>query len=177
MSPERFRLPEEYLVEALRLSPLAPPMRLEAIPTQIASDCWHVHCGDGSRWVAKFAYHGQDTFETGLKIGALVNAAQGLAAPVALSSHRGRLSEMLEGPPGSWHLLAIMSYVPGTPVQLEDELGPARMATALASFHRVLSDRDRWVPGMRGMSWFPTWRTAAASCSKASGSGTRSGPL
>lgn len=56
------------------------------------------------------------------------------------------------GPPGSWHPLAIMSYVPCTPVQFEDELGPARMATALASFHRVLSDRDRWVPGMRGMS-------------------------
>jgi hypothetical protein len=78
--------------------------------------------------VAKFAYNSQETFERGLKIGELLNSSGSIRAPVALRSRRPPQRDG-RGSAGWWHPLAVMSFVPGASITLE-EAGPEVIRSA-----------------------------------------------
>jgi Ser/Thr protein kinase RdoA (MazF antagonist) len=104
----------------------------------VTADVWLVDDGAGTRYVAKFAYENQAYFESGLSIAEHVERSTGLTTGRPVRDRAGELTVMLPSVPGQKHPLALLTYIAGTPTQLE----PDATAALLARVHSGLRDTD-----------------------------------
>ncbi len=110
-------LPDEALASALaggwgrQLGWPLKVTRIKPLRGGTTSDTWYVEAAR-QRYVAKYAYWPQDTFESGLLAAEIVER-QGIASGAPVRTPLGALMVMVPEPGGQPHPLALLKYVPG----------------------------------------------------------------
>jgi Ser/Thr protein kinase RdoA (MazF antagonist) len=140
----RWRLSSDAVERALVAWGLVDPT---VVPFDggVSGDVFYVRTAAGE-WVAKFTYAERSEVELGL-LAAEAAAAAGLRAAAPLRATDGSLSVMVEGPPGLWHPLSVMDYVPGEPLDRHSSDAPEIVGKTVGALHRALVARvARLVP-------------------------------
>ena len=101
------------------------------------------------RFVAKYAYDHKDYFETGLRASDVV-AGAGWTVAVALRTDQGELTELVEGPDGVAHPLAVLHYVPGDTLDGDRLDAPLILGHVCGGVHALLMDVDAADVGTAG---------------------------
>lgn len=106
-------LSEVALAQALAQWHLELPIDLVAIPGGFTSNVWFVDT-PSQRFVAKYCYDTQASFDEGLRAAEVLDRAEVVcAAPIR--TRAGELSVLVEGPHGRTEPLALLRFVQGTP--------------------------------------------------------------
>ena len=135
----RFQLSTESVHQALRAWSL-PAWSIRRLRGGITCDAFLVTAGR-SRYVAKFAYDSRPAVETGLRAAELVELHSELSTGGPLLTSRREMTQMVEGPPGKHHPLALLRFVPGRPLHWRSPPAPHIVGQVLGTVHHVLSQR------------------------------------
>ncbi|WP_201374615.1 phosphotransferase enzyme family protein [Ktedonobacter robiniae] len=131
-----FTLPDAALVSALTAWSLPQLLTLTRIRGGFTGDVWYVDTSQG-RLVAKFAYEAQEAFEAGLQAAEIVECA-GIASGAPLRTVAGERTVMLEGPPTLFHPLALLHFVPGESLDVEQPASAYLAGSLLGRIHTIL---------------------------------------
>lgn len=144
------------------------------------------------RWVAKLIYQHRHHAEAGLRAAAVVDAG-GLRSCVATLTTQGEPVAMVEGPPGHWHPLAMLAFVPGQPLNLGDYGAAGLLGELTARIHLLLGAYGEDWPGRserfgsgypsapfdapEGFGWLPGAVTQAVKAGASSSVELSQGPI
>ena len=129
-------IPKELVVEALRSAwglSLGDD-DVAVIPPGATASVFSVAVG-GERFVAKYAYDDRAYFEGGLRASEVVHGWP-VSTPVRTSD--GRLTLMIEWPPGHWHPLSLLRFVDGDPVDDDRPDAPEVLGAVCGGVHAQL---------------------------------------
>ncbi|GHO82390.1 hypothetical protein KSZ_03960 [Dictyobacter formicarum] len=131
-----FTLPDGTLIAALSAWPLPQPLTITRIPGGFTADVWYVDtCQE--RFVAKFAYDTQQTFEAGLQAAEIVERA-GIASSAPSRTATGKQTIMVEGPPTLYHPLALLHFVAGERLNVKQPESAYLTGSLLGRIHTIL---------------------------------------
>jgi Ser/Thr protein kinase RdoA (MazF antagonist) len=142
-----WQLEEVALRQALSAWHLRQPVEVKPFAGGVSADVFEVASADGD-YVAKFSFDDQDAVDTGL-IAAEAAARAGLRASRPLRTPSGQLSTMIEGPPGLFHPLSLMEFVPGRPLDRSGSEAPALVGAVVARLHSALEPEWGTLSGCR----------------------------
>jgi Ser/Thr protein kinase RdoA (MazF antagonist) len=106
----------------------------------VTSDVFLVMHG-GARFVAKYCYDYREYFEVGLRASTIVRDRLGdgrVSVSVPVPAASGELTQMVAWPDGVDHPLALLTYVPGDPVQGDDADAPELLGEVCGRVHASL---------------------------------------
>ena len=127
----------------------------------MGSQTWIVDL-DGRRWVAKsVAPHLADSFASGLQVALLLGEA-GISAGAPVPAQSGPVSVDA----ASGDRVALLTWVPGSPLTGADKDEQILIGETLARVHRVV--RGRTVPGAQAFHWSTRPRSTSP-CARGSG--------
>jgi Ser/Thr protein kinase RdoA (MazF antagonist) len=133
------RLSEEALLAALHAAlhawPLPEPRQVRRLPGGFTSDVWRVEAG-GAAFVAKYTEQAQDAFEGGLAAAELAERA-GITSGPPVRTNEGALSCLVAGPTGQRHPLALLRFVPGSPLNGAEPGAASLYGRLLGATHRL----------------------------------------
>lgn len=136
-----YHLPTELLLEALQAWGIDKHVSIELLSGGFSADVWKLQLPDKETLVAKFVYDTRDSFETQLRTAERL-ADHGLPTPRPIRTASGELGVMVEGPPGKFHPLGFMTFVPGEHVEHWDHEIQTIAGQLLAEIHRAMEDAD-----------------------------------
>ena len=128
----------ENLSKALVAWRFPAPITVSELGLGFQGETWLITAGD-RRYVAKLCYDTQASFEIGLKMAEIVER-HGISSGAPLRTIMGELSVLVAHPPGQQHPLALLRYVPGSPLDLTAPDAPRLVGTLLGRIHRLLRD-------------------------------------
>ncbi|MEY9862777.1 Ser/Thr protein kinase RdoA (MazF antagonist) [Catenulispora sp. GAS73] len=131
--------------ELLRHWPLATP-RIGADLTDLGDRAlvWRIDTPAGP-YVAKLTFDGPEHVEPGLRIAAFLDAA-GIPSGAPLPTRDGCWCLSMDGDSGRVWTLAVLRYVPGTPLDLREPEASALAGDLLGRVHRTLMSPEAPMP-------------------------------
>lgn len=111
---------------------------LVRLPPGVTADVFLITLGD-DRSVAKLAYQSRSEFEPGLIVSRHLRG-KGMVVAAPRSPSGGGLLVMVEWPEGHWHPMAVLDFVPGSPLDLGSPAAPQVLGDVCGSLHQMLSD-------------------------------------
>lgn len=123
------------LADALHAWDLPEPIRLTPLAEGFSANTWYVETPD-RRLVAKAIYHGHDAFGPGLRA-AEVLAEHAILCSATVRTRTGALSVLVEGAYGRAEPLALLQYVPGSPLDWGDPMTPGVAGHFLGRIHAL----------------------------------------
>src|SRR5262245_25094888 len=131
-------LPDEALASALADWQLGQPLtiiRTKPLNGGTTSDTWYVDTAR-QRYVAKYAYWPQSTFESGLLAAEIVERHR-IASGAPIRTPAGALTVMVQGSSGQPNPLALLRYVPGELLDFTEPDAPALAGSILGQIHSI----------------------------------------
>lgn len=129
-------LSNEKLLSALQTSwHLPEALIVQRLSGGFTSEVWKVEAGNQC-FVAKYAYQSQEAFEGGLYAAELAEQ-YGIRSAAPLRTKEGALSTLVEGTHGKHQPLALLRFVAGEPLRLEDSGTAGLYGSLLGRTHRI----------------------------------------
>lgn len=132
----RWTLSDTALSHALAAWDIPHPHAITRFPGGFTGDTWYVHTPT-QRFVAKHAFDNQAAFERGL-FAAEILERHGLRCGAPLRTTSNTVTTMIEGPPGLYHPLALLRFVPGAPLDWTTSEAPRIVGQWLGRVHAIL---------------------------------------
>ena len=129
-------LSNEKLLSTLQTSwHLPDALVVQRLSGGFSSEVWKVEAGDQC-FVVKYAYQSQEAFEGGLYAAELAEQ-YGIRSAAPLRTKEGALSTLVEGTHGKHQPLALLRFVAGEPLRLEEPGAAGLYGSLLGRTHRI----------------------------------------
>jgi Ser/Thr protein kinase RdoA (MazF antagonist) len=129
-------LSEETLLTSLGAWNLSSPLTFKRLPGGFTSEVWRVETGKEC-FIAKYTDQSQAAFEGGLRAAELTEQ-EGILSGIPLRTKNGALSILVEGVHGKRQPLALLRFVPGSPLQFSEPDAASLYGQVLGHTHRLL---------------------------------------
>lgn len=128
-------LSNEKLLSALHAWHLSEDLVVQRLSGGFTSEIWKVKAGS-QHFVAKYASQSQEAFEGGLSAAELAEQ-HGIKSAAPLRTKEGALSTLVEGTHGKYQPLALLRFVAGEPLRLEEPGAAGLYGSLLGRTHRI----------------------------------------